>query len=159
MYNADKEQSKPNLGNYLDSDLSNKLESSKEWHKLTELQKKICLTHWINPKLNKTEISKEVGCSVQTVYGFFSTPVYHKIALEIDKLDFRQIVELAKEALKDALQNGSPAVKGKLAVEVLKSPGMVMAAGEEVVDNKISVSWGEAVEETHEVKPSVPPTP
>lgn len=147
---------KPELKNYLDPDLANKLESSKDWYKLTELQKKICLTHWLNPTWNKTEIAKELGCSTQTVYSFFNTPVYNKVALEIDRLDFIEIRRLAIKALKAALVEGGPRVAGKLAVDVLRSEGIMTDSPAVVPDSKVTVSWGSEVDEP---KNTLPPPP
>ena len=97
MYSKSEEPK--NLKPHIDPDLDNKLQSSKEWHKLTELQKRICIAHWMDPKASKRSLAESVGCSIQTIYGFFGTPVYHKVAFEIDKLDFITIRALAKQAL------------------------------------------------------------
>ena len=154
MYSKSEEPK--NLKPHIDPDLDNKLQSSKEWHKLTELQKRICIAHWMDPKASKRSLAESVGCSVQTIYGFFGTPVYHKVAFEIDKLDFITIRALAKQALIEALTEGNPAVKAKAAIEILRAPGGIMSEEMKTPDKDLRVSWGAEIAEHPD---SVPPTP
>lgn len=123
-------------------ELTNKLETSKHWSELTELQKKICFTHWTQPNLTKTEIAKEVSCSVPAVYHFFALPIYSYLSLELDKLEMKELRQLALKAARECLQSDRDQVKAQVALTLLKSEGLIKDAPEENREEQYLVKWG-----------------
>mgnify|MGYP001579569459 CR=1 FL=1 len=132
------------LEKYRDKDLDSKLESSKEWVRLTELQKKIAYLHWVKPELTKTQIASELSCGIVTIYNFFNTPVYAYLALEIDRLDFKELRQLAVKAFREALGSQDGRVKLAAAIKLLESEGLLHEPPPLEKDREFKVVWGNA---------------
>lgn len=124
------------------AEFTNKLESHPKWHQLTDIQKRICLVHWLNPGLTKPQVAKEAECGVNTVYKFMRTPIYAEIALDMDRYELKELRQLALNAARDELQNGKGASRVNLLVRILESETILRKNPEEKKqDAPESVEW------------------
>ena len=120
------------------------LETVEEWRGLSELQRKIIYTHISHPEFNKTEIARNVGCQVQSVWKVFHTKWFNTLNVELAKIEKRELLQLALKALKESLSSTTPQVKLSAAIKVLTDAEVLQLEKQDNKElDKVTVVWGE----------------
>jgi hypothetical protein len=125
------------------SELESRLKTTKEWLRLTEIQKRIAYTHFLNPHMTKKDISLKVGCSIATVYNFYATPAYSVISQHVAKQELFELKALSLKAFRECLERGNPSLRYKVAKDVLRSEGVLRDEPSEQGSTDFTVSWNE----------------
>ena len=66
--------------------LKNRLEELEDYKSLTELERRILILHFEEPKLNQKELSDKLDCHRVTVCNFFNSQEFENLNREFGKL-------------------------------------------------------------------------
>ena len=131
-----------------------KLEISKEWLGLTDLQKSICVNKWSNPDWSQKRIGEACGCSQMAVSKLLATESYQRLSLQVGRQELVAMRALALKALKECLMSEKDTVKLQAARALLESEGLLREAPPLEEDKEYDVSW-----KKHEDRDSIQSAP
>mgnify|MGYP001579391475 FL=1 len=106
-------------------ELNSRLDKLEEYSSLTELNKKILITHFENPKLNQTEVSNLIDCSRITVNRFYNSKEFEILTKELGEVKKIELVALSLKTLEECLNSKSDQIRLAASLKILGDVGIL----------------------------------